>query len=212
MEKRGKYIALCGVEGSGKTTYIPPIVGRFKERGYECVQTREPGGTRIGARMRAITLDRELTETTHLCELFQYLADRAQNIEEVVIPALESGKHVISDRCFLETEVYQGYARGLDLKLLRFLNRVATKNTFPDLIFIINGNPELLIQKAKGDFDAKDRLDRECLDFHRKVSASFLDVAKKYESCVIIPYRDGGMQEMHEEMIFHINERLGLNL
>ena len=107
------FITLEGIEGAGKTTQIDPMVRFLESRGHTCVVTREPGGTRIGRKIRAILLDPDSSEMSPLTELLLYAADRAQHVERLVKPALAEGKTVICDRHFDATTVYQGYARGL---------------------------------------------------------------------------------------------------
>ena len=116
------FITLEGIEGSGKTTHVRHIVEFLQKQGYECVATREPGGTRIGEKIRAILLDPESKDMDPVVELLLYFADRAQHVRQFILPALSAGKIVLCDRYYDATLVYQGYARGLDIGLIHQLH------------------------------------------------------------------------------------------
>ena len=112
------FITFEGIEGSGKTTQIQNIAEFLRSRGRDCLITREPGGTRIGEKVRAILLDPQSKDMDPMTELLLYKADRVQHVKKLVIPSLSSGKIVLCDRYFDATVVYQGFARGIDVKLI----------------------------------------------------------------------------------------------
>jgi dTMP kinase len=117
------FITLEGIEGAGKTSQVRNIVAMLQARGYECVTTREPGGTPIGAQIRGVLLDPANSGLDARAELLLYVADRVQHIQTLIKPRLTAGSAVLCDRFFDATLVYQGYARGLDKGLIRNLHR-----------------------------------------------------------------------------------------
>lgn len=134
-QMKGLFITLEGPEGAGKSTQIELLNKYFSEQGYEVVQTREPGGTEIGSRIRNILLDSNLDNLEPKTELLLYAASRAQHVNEVIKPALKEGKVIICDRFSDATLAYQGYGRRLDKDLILKLNQMATGGLEPDLTF-----------------------------------------------------------------------------
>jgi len=178
---RGWFITLEGIEGSGKTTQAARLADALRARGSEVITTREPGGTRAGELIRAIFLDSRIAlEAT--AELLLVLADRAQHVREKVRPALEAGQIVISDRYADSTVAYQGYGRGLDLKLVDDLNRLAGGGIIPDLTLVLDCPPELGLERSQarmqGAVYIRDRFEGERIDFHRRVREGFRAIAR----------------------------------
>ena len=165
-----------GPDGSGKTTQIARMGTLLARTGVEVVQTREPGGTPLADRIRALILDQAHVEMTARTEALLYLAARAQHTAELIRPALERGAVVISDRYTDSTLVYQGVARRLPMDSLIWLNRFATEELVPDLTLLLDGDTERLGQRiaSRGN---QDRLDSEDLDFHQRVREGFLLLA-----------------------------------
>src|SRR6516162_408913 len=178
---RGSFITLEGIEGSGKTTQAAILAQALRSRGRKVMVTREPGGTRAGELIRAIFLDRSISlEGT--AELLLVLADRAQHVREKLRPALEGGQIVISDRYSDSTIAYQGYGRGLDLKLVRELNRVASDDVIPDLTILLDCDAEtgLLRTKTRAENAVRvaDRFEGELIEFHQRVREGFRMIAR----------------------------------
>lgn len=179
------FITFEGIEGSGKTTQIRAAADWQKNRGIECLCTREPGSTVIGSKIRGILLDPENRELDHMAELLLYMADRAQHINTVIRPALRQGKTVLCDRYFDATFAYQGYARGLDRNLLKNLHHLLFDNLQPDLTLLLDLPAEIGLQRAwkqihNGErITAESRFEEEKLAFHEKVRAGYLDMAQK---------------------------------
>jgi len=178
---RGSFITLEGIEGSGKTTQAAILAQALRSRGRKVMVTREPGGTRAGELVRAIFLDRSISlEGT--AELLLVLADRAQHVREKLRPALEGGQIVISDRYSDSTIAYQGYGRGLDLKLVRELNRVASDDVIPDLTILLDCDAEtgLLRTKTRAENAVRvaDRFEGELIEFHQRVREGFRMIAR----------------------------------
>lgn len=177
------FITLEGIEGSGKTTQMAHIARFLEDRGRTCVQTREPGGTPIGEKLRAILLDPAHGHLAPGAELLLYTADRVQHVQEIVAPALAAGHTVLCDRFFDATLVYQGYARGLDRHLVQTLHRLLLNGLKPDLTLLLDLDPEVGLRRAWHQLDSgsrgagESRFEKEALVFHRKVRAGYLDLA-----------------------------------
>lgn len=182
---RGSFITLEGVEGSGKTLQVKLLKKFLTQRGFKVIITREPGNTRVGKIIRKILLSPQNKSLTAEAELFLYLADRAQHIEEVVRPYLEQGYIVIGDRFADATTAYQGYGRGFSLRLVEIMNRMATRGIMPDLTVILDIPVKLGLQRAvKKGIRGGDRMEREKVAFHRRVRAGYLEIARKAGSRV----------------------------
>ena len=143
------FITIEGGEGSGKSTHSILLKEYLESRGFEVLLTREPGGTSLAEAIRKILLD-PATELSPLSELFLYEAARAQHIEEIIYPALKSGKAVICDRFTDATLAYQGYGRKLDLSLIGKLNNAASFGLKPAITIYMDINPDKGVNKAKG--------------------------------------------------------------
>jgi dTMP kinase len=177
------FITFEGIEGSGKTTQIKRLVAALQAKGYDCVLTREPGATKIGEKIRAILLDANHTAMLPITELLLYEADRAQHVSEVIEPALAANNVVVSDRFSDATTVYQGYARGYDLKVIEQMHRMVLGQLKPDLTIVLDLPVELGLQRAwkrirnQNGSLSEDRFEREELVFHEKVRQGYLTLA-----------------------------------
>jgi dTMP kinase len=180
-----RFITFEGGDGSGKTTQLKALEGYLTEGGKSCIATREPGGTSLGNLIRQVLLEVGKQPITSPTELFLYLADRAQHIHEVIIPAIKQGKVILCDRHTDSTLAYQGYGRGIDLGLLRSLNDIASQGIKPDLTFLFDCPVEIgLSRTAQRQFQAitgagrEDRFEREKVEFHERVREGFLELAR----------------------------------
>jgi len=165
----GRFIALEGGEGSGKSTQAIRLA-----EALGAVATREPGGTRIGALVRDIVLDPAGQDLTDRAETLLYAADRAQHIAEVVRPALAAGRHVVSDRSPLSSIAYQGYGRGIDPDVIRRLSGWAIDGCWPELAVLLDIAPGAALGRLDRSFD---RLESAGLEFHERVRAGYLKMA-----------------------------------
>ncbi len=178
------FITLEGIEGSGKTTQVRHIVEFLQSKGHACVATREPGGTRIGKQIRALLLDPESSDMDPMTELLLYTADRAQHVQQCVLPLLSAGKAVLCDRYYDATVVYQGYARGLDIGLIRGLHKLILKDLKPDITILLDLPPEEGLARAWKQInsgtrtDIESRFEKETLAFHEKVRSGYLELAR----------------------------------
>lgn len=175
--KKGLFITFEGPDGSGKTTQIERLASWFEQLNYTIVCTREPGGTKAAEKIRQVVLDPCLPIKAE-AETLLYLAARAEHVEKVIAPALMSGKIVLCDRFSDSTFVYQGITRGMDLKVLRLIDAFATKGLKPDLTFLLDGLPELLVARRQTR-GIQDRFELEGLDFQQKVRAGFIQLAQE---------------------------------
>lgn len=175
------FITLEGPEGSGKTTAVEFAVNKLLEMGYEIVRTREPGGTIISEQIRNVILDKANTAMDARTEALLYAASRRQHLVEKIWPALKAGKIVICDRYLDSSLAYQGGARELGIEEVLKVNLFATENTWPDLTLLFDIDPIIGLSRISSNNQREvNRLDLEKLDFHKKVRATFLKLAKQY--------------------------------
>lgn len=166
------FITFEGGEGSGKSTQAKALYRKLSKLGIPVLLTHEPGGTPFGRRISRWLKWAKDTEISPLTELMLFNASRAQLVAEVIKPALKSGKVVISDRFYDSTTVYQGYGRGLDLDMVKAVNRAATQGLTPDLTVLLDTPVEVGLSRIKGR--EQDRFEQEAAAFHQRVCDGFL--------------------------------------
>ncbi len=176
-----KFITFEGPEGAGKSTQIQLLTDYLTEHGFAVHTTREPGGTPIGDQIRAVLHDVHNTEMDAVAEILLYSASRAQLVAQVIKPMLAAGTMVLCDRYADSTFAYQGYGRGLDLKMLRQITAFATRSLVPDLTIYLDlpveegiRRKEIANQAGKGELN---RMDRQKIDFYRRVRNGYLTLA-----------------------------------
>ncbi|MCB0825533.1 MAG: dTMP kinase [Armatimonadetes bacterium] len=162
------FITFEGPEGAGKSTLIRSLASELESLGHDVLTTREPGAGEFGQAIRSLLLHGDDLPATS--EVFLFLADRSHHMVKIIQPALNEDRVVLCDRHAESTIVYQGYARGLDVELLRKMNLMATGNVRPDLIFLL----DLPVEVGLSRIENKDRLDSEPIEFHQKVRDGFL--------------------------------------
>jgi len=183
-EKKGFFITFEGADGVGKTTQINLLMDFFQGAGKASFATREPGGTGVGEKVREILLDPEM-EMVKRTETLLYLSARAEHVEKIILPKVENGIIVLSDRFSDSTLVYQGIARGLDVDTLIKINDFATNGLLPDLTFLLDAPVEELAKRMQKRGKA-DRIEQEGLKFQQLVREGFLTLAKKYTERIIV--------------------------
>ena len=173
---RGIFISMEGPDGSGKSTQIELLKKYFSEKGYGIIITREPGGTKISEAIREIILNKDYTEMSYMTEALLYASARAQLVSEVIKPALEAGKAVISDRFVDSSAVYQGMARGLGVENVYKINEFALQGIMPELTIHLDLPAEVGISR-KNDQKELDRMELEAIDFHERVAEGYRKLA-----------------------------------
>jgi dTMP kinase len=176
---RGLFITFEGTDGAGKTTQIQRLAADLRGANYDVCLTREPGGTPISEQIRDMLLNPDHSEMAATTELLLYAASRAQHVLEVIKPALESRKIVISSRFADAMVVYQGYGRGLDLERINHLNQIATDGVRPDVTFVLDLPVEIGLQRVQNSRGGLDRLEREKIEFHRRLREGYQILAKQ---------------------------------
>ena len=201
------FITIEGIEGSGKTTQIKHIAEFLRKKGHDCVMTREPGGTIIGERIRALLLDPGSKNMDPVTELLLYTADRAQHINALVNPALAAGKTVLCDRYFDATLAYQGYARGVDMELIHRLHQLVLEGLMPDITLLLDLLPEVGLSRAWKQINSgarsagETRFEKETLLFHEKVRAGYLALARKDPGRYRVVDASGNEDQVRSEII-----------
>jgi dTMP kinase len=202
--KQGLFITMEGPDGSGKSTQIDAIKRFFEDRGESVVLTREPGGTQISEKIRALLLDRENSEMNPMAEALLYAASRAQLVAQVIKPALDSGTHVICDRFVDSSIAYQGYGRDLG-DSVAVINAYAVNGCMPDATFLMKLNPE--IGKSRIKTSDQDRMEMEKLEFHNKVFAGYEALEKEFPDRIVGIDATRNIEEISEDILSHV-ERL----
>ena len=203
---KGLFIVMEGPDGSGKTTQINLLKEYLEEAGYECLITREPGGTVIGEEVRQLILNPEHKEMSPVTEMLLYAASRAQLVHEVIGPALEEGKIVISDRFVDSSIVYQGIARKLGISTVSAVNAPGIGIYRPDGIFFIDLSDEEVLRRKKEQKNL-DRMEQEGIDFHHMVSEGYRKVLSGRPEVMKI---DGGrsIDTIQKKIRNHVDELL----
>lgn len=182
----GVLITFEGIEGSGKSTLIASLASDLRNRKIDIHVTREPGGTPLGDRVRALfLLDPDVT-IDPLAEALLINSSRAQLVGDVIVPALRAGTVVLCDRFFDATIAYQGFGRGLDIEMLLELSLTATRRIAPDLTFLLDIPAELSRERLRARGVAADRLEREPLQFHDRVRRGYLQLAERFGRIVVL--------------------------
>lgn len=194
--KKGLFITFEGADGCGKTTQMKLLADYLKTQGLEVVLTREPGGKGLGERVREILLNYD-GEVSDRCESFLFLADRAQNIDIIVNPAVEQGKIVLCDRHIDSTVAYQGYGRGLDLERIKMLNNLATNGRKPDLTIVFDIDVETSMKRVGSE---KDRMESAGIEFHNKVRNGYLEIAKEEPDRIKVVNAVQSIEEVFEDV------------
>ena len=201
---QGLFITFEGIEGCGKSTQAKLLHEYLVSKGLPCILTKEPGGTRLMQRVRELLLDAKTKGLDARAELFLYLADRAQHVKEIIKPALLAGKIVISDRYGDATIAYQGAGRNLPLQEVKHLNKIATGGLIPDITIII----DMPVIDALERIKSRDRMERESVDFHKRVRAQYLELARLEPERIKVLDGTKSIDEIHTEVKKYVDELL----
>jgi dTMP kinase len=172
----GFFLVLDGPDGGGKTTQAARLADWLRERGFDVVTCRDPGGTALGDRLRSILLERGTIAVSMRSEMLLFMASRAQLVEDVIRPALQAGRVVICDRFTLANIVYQGHAGGLGVQQVDQIGQLATGQLFPDLTLILDVPPDVARARIGR---ARDRMEDRPAEYHQSVREGFLDAARE---------------------------------
>jgi dTMP kinase len=197
----GTYIAFEGLEGCGKSTHVKRLAVRLG-----AVVTREPGGTAIGATLRAALADPANVHLSARAEALMMAADRAQHLSEVVGPALASGRHVVSDRSVYSSLAYQGHGRGLDMTELRRMNDWAIGGRWPDLVVFIDMPVETLLVRLERR--ERDRFEREDRGFFQRIAAGYAEMARAEPDRWIVVDGTPPKDELEAVIATRVQERI----
>ena len=202
MAAAGRFITFEGGEGCGKSTQIRLLADRLRAAGKEVLLTREPGGTALAEKIRTLVREESDDPPNSRAETLLFLASRAQVVEGVIRPALESGTWVLCDRFADSTFAYQGYGRGLDLDELRRINSFATGGLAPDRTSLLNVSPEVSAKRMRAREAATntgaDRMEKAGDDFHSRLRRGFLELAAAEPERFSVIQADGGVEEVGE--------------
>jgi len=193
---KGMFITFDGPEGCGKSTHSKLIVEYLRSKGKDVVHTREPGGTKIGEEIRNVLLSPRNKGMAVMTEAFLYLAARAEIVNEIILPNIKKGKIVICDRFQDATVVYQGYAGGLNIKILDELGKIASAGLKPDLSIFLDIDAALGLKRA----GCKDRMEKKSISFHKRVRNGYLALAKKEPSRIKVVKVKGSIEETQEKI------------
>ena len=201
---RGKFITFEGGEGCGKSTQVRRLKEALEREGIEVVLTREPGGTWLSEEIRHLIKDQTADAPCDRSELLLFLAARAQLVKNVIRPALESGKWVVSDRFSDSTIAYQGYGRGLPLDLLKDMNDFACENLKPDMTVLLEVTPDIAHQRMQEREVATntpaDRIELAGDEFHARLAKGFREQAKAEPWRIVTIDANGTPDEVWEEI------------
>jgi len=208
----GLFVTFEGIEGSGKTTQLRMAGGYLKKKGVPFILTGEPGGTPAGNELRKILLDRTALALSGRTELLLFAADRAQHVEEIIVPAMQRGEVVLCDRFSDATIVYQGYGRKQDITSVRAICDFASGSLVPDmtLLFDISADKGLdrIIDRARseGNVPLEDRFEREPLKFHEVIRSGYLVLAEEDSDRFRIIDASRDVASVHREVCAHLEE------
>jgi len=204
---RGLFITIEGPDGAGKSTQAQRLAGFLKDKGYPVISTREPGGTHIGEQIRGVLLNPQNKALDFKTEVLLYAACRAQLLKEVIIPALNGGKIVISDRFVDSSIAYQGYGRALNLKLVVEINDLVVDRYKPDLTILLDLPVKDGLARIVKTAKALDRLEQEDIEFHQRVYDGFKDLASRDKRFRVVP-ADREEDQIFNEILQYVEEKL----
>lgn len=203
MEKKGLFITFEGIDGCGKTTQLNLLAKYFTDKGYEVIITREPGSVGLGTKIREILLNYD-GEVSANCEAFLFLADRAQNIDVIVKPAVKRGAIVLCDRHTDSTIAYQGYGRCLDIKQLKELNDIATSSFKPDLTLVFDIDIETALSRVG---KSQDRMEASGIEFFERVRSGYIKISKNEQNRVKLINAKNSIEKIQKQVL-NIVEKL----
>lgn len=220
MLRRGKFITFEGLDGTGKSTQMRKLAAALRDAGHKVVETREPGGTETGEKIRKVLLDSGTAGLDPRAEMALMFASRAQHVAEVIEPGLASGSIVLCDRFTDSTEAYQGSGRRLGSEAVRQLHQVVCGNLQPDLTLLLDSNPNASVSRARrrNKRASKDgsrshdenRFERENRSFFARVQEGFAAIARREPGRVVVVDARGTPGQTHEKIRELVRKKLKL--
>ncbi len=211
-KEAGKFITFEGLDGCGKTTQIKKLSASLRAQGHDVVITREPGGTAVGEKVRAVLLDSRTARLAPMAELALMFASRTQQIQEVILPAVRAGKFVLCDRFTDSSEAYQGGGRQLGSKPVLALHEILCGGLQPDLtILLVSDVKATVVRARKRNQRAKDdegRFEAEDADFFQRVKKAYLAIASREPKRVAKIEAAQSIPEVHKEVMRVLHKRL----
>jgi dTMP kinase len=202
---RGLFLTFEGIDGCGKSTQLNLLADYLGRLGLPYLVTREPGGTDLGEQIRKILLRRSSSGMDPRNEVLLYFASRAQNVAQVIRPALADGRIVLCDRFTDASLAFQGYGRGLDLRFIRRLHEFACQGVNPDLTFVVDINPETSVARARArNVSSKrdeGRFEEEALSFHRRVRRGYRALARQEPRRVKLIPGEQSIEAIHQRIV-----------
>src|SRR5215467_2818465 len=221
MSRRGKFITFEGLDGTGKSTQMRRLAAVLRHAGHKVVETREPGGTLTGEKIRKVLLDSGTSGLAPLAEMAPMFASRAQHISEVIEPGLAAGNIVLCDRFTDSTEAYQGGGRRLGSEPVRELHRVLCGDLQPDLTILMDSNPRASVNRARrrnqrtsktsSRSHDENRFEQETRSFFARVRDGYLAIAKRESQRVVIVDARGTPEQTHQKILNVLSSRLALS-
>jgi len=204
---RGRLISFEGLDGAGKSTQMRLLEQWLTTHDISYIHTREPGGTPFGVEIRRVLFDHPELTITPLAEAFLFQADRAQHFATLILPALEQGIHVLTDRCFDSSIAYQGVARGVGAEVVLHLSMLATQNHVPDLTILLDLDSTQvqkrtnISQDQSGLREQQSRFDTESELFHQQLRNAFLTLARTYPERIKVIDAFQPPEKIHQEIV-----------
>lgn len=196
---KGLFITFEGNDGSGKSSAIQAVYEELIKENYDVILTREPGGSKIAEKIRTIILDTDNLGMDSKTEALLYAASRREHLMKKIIPALNEGKIILSDRYLDSSLVYQGIARGIGVEEIYNLNKFAIDDYLPDLTIMLAVHPEIGMERIKNNRNGFDRLELEKLDFHNMVYNGYKQVAELYPNRIVMIDGEKPKEEVLQE-------------
>jgi len=215
---RGKFVTFEGLDGAGKSTQLERLARKLRADGLSVVVTREPGGTEAGDKIRRLLLDTETSGLTPMAELALMFASRAQHIAEVILPGVEAGQTVLSDRFIDSSEAYQGGGRKLGSQPVLELHRILCGDLKPDLTILMDSDVDASVERARrrnrvrssSQISPEGRFERENRAFFTRVRHAYLEIARREPERVAVVDARGTPDETHTKILEIVRGRLGL--
>jgi len=220
MSRRGKFITFEGLDGTGKSTQMRKLAEVLRSAGHKVIETREPGGTPTGEKIRRLLLDSGTSGLSPMAEMALMFASRAQHIAEVIEPGLAAGNIVLCDRFTDSTEAYQGSGRKLGSRAVLELHRVLCGDLQPDLTILMDSNPHASVNRARrrnkrdsktaGRTHDENRFEQETRSFFGRVREGYMAIARREASRVILVDASGTPGQTHAKIVEIVSSKMGL--